>query len=97
MDGGADSNYFFEYGIMKTSRDLSDETIFQNILKNEDPLFLDFNLNDYRIDSLSPAVDYGSKTIADQVPFDILGNPRTESPDLGAFEFVPGQGDRERR
>ena len=97
MDGGADSIYFFEYGIMKTSRDLSDETMFQNILKNEDPLFLDYNLNDYRIDSLSPAVDFGSQTIADQVPFDILGNSRTESPDLGAYEFVPGQGSGERR
>jgi len=97
MDGGADSIYFFDHGIMKTNRDLSDETLFQNILKNEDPLFLDYNLNDYRIDSLSPAVDYGSQAIADQVPFDILNNPRTESPDLGTYEFVPGQGGGERR
>jgi hypothetical protein len=97
MDGGADSNYFFEYNILKTSRDLSDETLVQHILKNEDPLFLDFNINDYRIDSLSPAVDYGSRIIADPVPKDILGNSRIESPDLGAYEFVPGQGGGEGR
>jgi hypothetical protein len=97
MDGGADSNYLFEYGILKTERDLSDETLFQHILKNEDPLFLDYNLNDYRIDSLSPAVDYGNRIIADPVPKDILGNSRKESPDLGAYEFVPGQGGGEER
>ena len=97
MDGGADSVYFFDHGILKTTRNLSDESLFQNILKNQDPEFLDYNLNDYRLDSLSPAVNYGSQAIADQVPSDILGNPRTESPDLGAYEFVPGQGDGEKR
>ncbi|MCF6171017.1 MAG: hypothetical protein L3J31_05970 [Bacteroidales bacterium] len=97
MDGGADSLYFFDFGMMKTSRNLSDETLFQNILKNQDPEFLDYNINDYRLDSLSPAVGYGSQAIAGQVPFDILGNPRTESPDLGAYEFVPGQGGGDER
>lgn len=91
MDGGADSIYFFDHGIMRTTKDLTDATIFENILKNEDPDFLDKTLNDYRLDSLSPAVDFGKQSIATEVPLDIIGNSRIESPDLGAYEFVPGQ------
>jgi hypothetical protein len=52
---------------------------------------VDYAVNNYQLDSLSPAKNIGSIDIANTVPFDILGNSRTESPDLGAYEWVPGE------
>lgn len=89
--GGADSIYYFNHSLLKTELDISNTTNFNQVIKNEDPLFLDPQTNDYRIDSLSPAIDIGDPDIASTVPFDLLGNQRTESPDLGAYEFIPGQ------
>jgi len=57
-------------------------------------LFFDYSVNDYRLDSLSPARKIGDQQIASEVPFDIVGTQRTDEPDLGAYQFVPGQGDR---
>ena len=67
---------------------------FNQILKNQDPLFVDYQTNDYQLDTLSPAIGYGNAEIAISVPEDILGNPRLPLPDLGAYQFVPGQGER---
>lgn len=92
MVDGADSIYYFDHCLLKTELDISNNTLFNQIIKNEDPLFVDYQVNDYRIDTLSPAIDKGDKDIAASVPFDLLGTQRTESPDLGAYEFVPGQG-----
>ncbi len=91
MDGNADSLYYFKNSILKTSFDLSNEDVYTDVLKNEDPLFLDIENNDYRIDSLSPAVGKADLAIAETVPDDILDNPRIPSPDIGAYQFVPGQ------
>ncbi len=95
MDGGADSLYFFDHCLLKTERETANGINYHNIL-NEDPLFLDPSINDYRIDTLSPAIGAGDPSISATIPFDILGNPRAESSDLGAFQFVPGQQEEER-
>ena len=91
MVGGADSLYYLTNCIIKTNADLSNTTNYNQILRNEDPFFLDPRENDYRIDTLSPAIGFGNPDIAATVPFDILGNPRTERADLGAYQFMPGQ------
>ena len=91
MVSGADSSYFLTHCILKTELNLSNPDHYNQILKNEDPLFLDYKINDYRIDTLSPAIDYGDRDIAATVPWDILGNQRTNRPDLGAYQFMPGQ------
>jgi hypothetical protein len=91
MDGGADSLYFFNNSMLKTSFDISNTEIYTNVLKNEDPLFLSIENNDYRIDSLSPAVGKADIAISETVPNDILGNPRLPLPDIGAYQFMPGQ------
>ncbi len=96
MDGGADSLYFFTNSILKTTFDVSDTEIYINVLKNEDPLFIDYQNNDYRIDSLSPAVGRADEAIAATVPKDILDNSRMPTPDIGAYQFVPGQENGER-
>jgi len=91
MVNGADSVYFLTHCLLKTVYPVSNPDNYNNILKNKDPKFLDYQVNDYRIDTLSPAIDYGDPAIAATVPYDILGNPRTEHYDLGAYQFVPGQ------
>ena len=55
-----------------------------------DPLFEFTNLNDFRLQKCSPAVNYGDNQFAPQVPFstDLNGLPRIRfgNIDLGAFE-----------
>jgi len=81
----------FDHCLLKTDEDISNTERYINCIKNEDPLFVDYATNNYELDSLSPARDIGSVEVANTVPFDINGNSRTESPDLGAYEWVPGE------
>lgn len=92
MVSGADSLYYLNNCILKTEYQVSNSINYNDILKNQDPKFMDYQENDYRLDTLSPAIGYGNPDIAATVPFDILGNPRTEHYDLGAYQFMPGQG-----
>lgn len=91
LDGGADSNYYFKNSIIKTSFDLSNSEIYTNVLKNEDPIFVKTENNDFRIDTLSPAIGRGDEAIAQIAPRDILDNSRIPEPDIGAYQFMPGQ------
>ena len=52
---------------------------------NIPPEFVDPRLYDYRLDSLSPAVDAGSPVGIEQ---DLEGKPRDAAPDLGAYEYT---------
>ncbi|PLX05841.1 MAG: hypothetical protein C0598_13690, partial [Marinilabiliales bacterium] len=91
MDGGADSLYYFNHCLIKTSLNTSNDINYNSIIKNEDPLFVNASENDYRIDSLSPAIGFGNVNIANDVPFDLDGISRLPLPDLGVYQFVPGQ------
>ncbi len=92
MTEGADSAYLFDHALLKTSRDVGNTDYYKSVEINQDPLFFNSEENDYRLDTLSPAIDKGSTTISSQIPNDILGNPRGSLPDLGAYEFESGQG-----
>jgi len=94
MVEGADSSYYFNHVLMKTKLNISNTDYFESVITKDDPKFMDHELNDYRLDTLSPAIDKGSTDISSQIPNDILGNPRGDKPDLGAYEFVPGQGEK---
>ena len=89
-----DLEYIFENTLLKTTLDIENQDHYISCLKNLDPLFKDYQENNYELDTLSPAIDAGNINIAESVPFDINGNPRQESPDLGAYEFVPGGGEK---
>lgn len=91
MDGGADSVYSFKYCLLKTDLNTTNTSNFNSIIKNKDPLFVAPTENDYRIDTLSPVIGYGDVNIANNVPFDLDGISRLPSPDLGVYQFVPGQ------
>ncbi len=88
-NAGAEFNYVFDHCDLKTELNISNTLSYPDCIKNEDPLFIDYQINNYELDSLSPVRDIGSIPIAETVPEDILEKDRTESPDLGAYEFVP--------
>lgn len=66
--------------------DFENVTLYQDLLLNEDPNFLDTSASDFRIMDPSPARDKASFEGAALVPFDLLGKNRTGSPDIGAYE-----------
>jgi len=88
-NNGAAFNYVFDHCDLKTELDISNTLSYPDCLKNEDPIFIDYQLNNFKLDSLSPLRNIGSIIIAETVPLDILGNNRIETPDLGAYEFIP--------
>lgn len=70
--------------IIKTN--ISD--IAEGNIVNQDPLFFDEFVDDYRLDSLgeSPAVNSGIRL---DIVTDFLGRERDTLPDIGAYEFIP--------
>lgn len=92
MVSGADSGYYLDHCLVKTTLDMSNSDYFNQIIKNKDPLFNSTSAQDFRLDSLSPAIGKGDPNISAKAPNDILGNPRGNTPDLGAYQFVPGKG-----
>ncbi len=91
MVAGADSAYFLDHCLVKTRLKMDNSAYFNQIIKNKDPKFMDIGNLDYRLDTLSPAIGKGDPAISAAAPYDLLGNPRGQSPDLGAYQFVPGQ------
>ncbi len=91
MINGADSAYLLDHCLVKTALKMDNPGFFNQIIKNKDPKFLDTDHQDYRIDSLSPAIGRGDPMLSVSAPLDLLGNPRGKQPDLGAYQFVPGQ------
>jgi len=55
------------------------------VINNNDSLFLDREILDLRLDTMSIAIDNG--VVVNGIDVDILGNPRDETPDIGCFEF----------
>ncbi|GAA4237842.1 hypothetical protein GCM10022291_25990 [Postechiella marina] len=68
--------------------DLTNTTHYQGNLFNEDPNFLDTQLNKFNIGEESAAINQGLATFASQVPLDILNKNRTSTPDLGAYQHI---------
>ena len=87
---GANSNYNFENVIIKKTTLVTPSSNFVN-LYTTDPLFKDYNNNNYQLGSSSPAIGKGSASVMNQTPAlpnDINGNPHTlnPGPDLGAYQ-----------
>lgn len=85
----------FEFGttahrfrnVLVRSRSQLTGASFQSIIKNQDPLFEDYTENEYGLRAGSPAIDFGDINLLDpDTQVDILGNSRSVSPDLGAYE-----------
>jgi hypothetical protein len=78
-------NYSFDHVLLKTKTAITDPSHYISCFKNEDPKFVDVMTNNYRIDSISPAIQKG---IPMGVQFDINGVDRGPTPDLGAYQYV---------
>lgn len=78
---GVDLTTSYKNCIIKTYQVLPS---FVSCLRNTDPQFVDKTELDFRLKSTSPAINAG---ISNGVLFDILGNPRTGNPDIGAYEY----------
>ncbi|HNS18716.1 MAG TPA: hypothetical protein PKH94_07250 [Bacteroidales bacterium] len=89
----AQFNYLFDHCLLRTTR-IADPFIAGCVF-NEDPLFSDYETNDYTLDTiLSPAVDAGLMDIINtsvlNLVNDLNNNNRTldGKPDLGAYELI---------
>lgn len=68
--------------------DLNDASHYEGNIFNEDPNFMDTDLNKFIIGEESAAINKGSATFASQIPVDILNINRTSAPDLGAYQHI---------
>ena len=93
-DSLGEFNYTFDHCLIKTELNIAQDTNFKSVIKNEDPLFVDPSVNMLQPDSLSPLIGAGSIEVANTVPFDINGNDRTARPDIGAYQWIPGEEER---
>lgn len=71
----------YENCLIKTNQTLP---TFVSCLLNADPKFVGKDSLDFRLKSISPAINAGKNN---GILFDILGNPRTGNPDIGAYEY----------
>lgn len=97
---GADVNFKFTNALIKfidshnkfgsnPIYDFSNTSLYNNTIFNEDPNFKNTSKNDLIIGQKSGAINViGNNTFSNQVPFDILNQPRTATPDLGAYQHV---------
>lgn len=94
-DDQGDYSYVFDHCLLKTTMNISDETIFPGCIKNQDPIYVDVDNNNLALDSLSPGIDMGSADVINTsvlpgvIDKDILGISRIASPDMGAYEYIP--------
>ena len=82
---GIPFEYQFDHAIIRSKMSMTNHSRFVNCTANLDPRFVDVSKLDYRIDSISPAIDRGTDL---GINTDILGNSRVLPPDLGAYEYV---------
>lgn len=68
--------------------DFDDDNLYRNNIYNGEADFLDIELSDFRIGSDSEAIGIGNILVAQQVPFDLLGIDRRNSPDAGAYQHL---------
>lgn len=87
-------NYKFDYCLLETELEITDEQFFINCTKNKDPWFRDPYLAAYQPDSIvSSLIDLGSVDVLNNtfinIDTDLDGNSRVvdDAPDIGAYEF----------
>lgn len=89
----ANFNCKFDYCLLQVSDtfNISNSSRFSNILKGEDPKFIDpYDKYNFELDTLSPAKDAGKLDYARLYSIDLKSNSRLDddAPDLGAYERI---------
>lgn len=83
LSQGTTVNLNVNHSLIK-SEEIPTAPYFTSITWNSDPLFTDISQGDFTFPNNSPLQGIG---VPSSVIFDILGNPRNNPPDLGAFEL----------
>ena len=84
---GTDSIYTFNNSLVRTQWK---SNVFNNCLLNKDPKILDYENYDYHLDTLSPAIGLGDPLYSTGIlQMDLDGISRGNSPDAGAYQYVP--------
>jgi hypothetical protein len=80
-------SHMFDHCLLKTGLPVSNPNYYIGCFVNQDPRFLDVQNFNYRIDSISPAINKG---VPMGVPNDITGRarPNPDTPALGAYEYA---------
>ncbi|AWX46340.1 hypothetical protein HME9304_03373 [Flagellimonas maritima] len=68
--------------------DFENIDLYENIILNEEPDFLNPTENQFQIGRNSSAINKADINFSTQVPMDILGTERTQNPDIGAYQYV---------
>jgi len=79
---GAELEATFQNSLLKAK---FNPIYFKDCFLDEDPQFVDVKASDFQLQSTSPAIGKGKPDI--EVLLDILGKPRGDKPDLGAYQF----------
>lgn len=96
---GADFNFNFKNSLIRFEDpqgqfndnplyDFSNAAFYTNSVFNQDPFFFDTQLNQLFISNESAANGIGDPATSQLVPFDLLGTPRGNPSDAGAYESV---------
>ncbi len=80
---GVNVNFNFSHSLIRSVTTYNDP-FYSNIIWNQNPLFVNVSENDYGFQVNSPLNGAG---ITSSVLSDILGNPRSNPPDIGAIEI----------
>jgi len=81
------ANLTIEHSLVRTTLQNQWRNYFNESIFNEQPRFHDAGNNDFRLNEDSPAIGKGSPNISIDFPVDILGNPREERSDMGAYQY----------
>lgn len=90
-----DTTYTFNNSLVKTTYKNNESFHnFNDCVFNKDPKFKDYNLFNYHLDTLSPAIGIGNPSYSSGIlQYDLDGIIRGEHPDAGAYQFVPTAGE----
>ncbi len=81
----ANCHYFFQNCIIKTGLNVTNGAHYNTISQNINPVFKDVGKNDYNLTPTSP-INNGDPTL--YIPLDLNTNFR-DTPDIGAYEYIP--------
>ncbi|MFP4690887.1 MAG: hypothetical protein ACLFMU_03145 [Bacteroidales bacterium] len=82
-------DFTFDHCLIRATELDTSSSAFINTLVNEDPLFNNNEIPDFRLTEESPAIGEGKPEIGSGIPYDLFGNERLLPPDIGALQYVP--------
>jgi len=86
----ADTTFLCDHCLFKSEKFAGATAGFSHCLFNYEPFFADYRNNDLHIaDIASPVIGTGNPLIDNDLSYDLDGRPRLNTPDMGAYQYVP--------